>query len=66
MLGTLVGPASSLKHNCAHDSSNFALVLNTSMPRVPPESNCLRNRINPLLGPPPFLISDAVQRSMMG
>jgi hypothetical protein len=35
------------------------------VPRVSPESTFLRNRINPFLGPPPFLISDRMNCTVM-
>ena len=65
MLGTLLGPFVSVKNNAGSFGGEFILVFDTAMSRVPPESNSMGNRINPLLGPPPFLVSDTVQCPVM-
>jgi hypothetical protein len=46
--------------NVAFYSRDLVFVFNASVSRIPPESNCMRDRINPLFRPPPFLVSDAV------
>ena len=35
-------------------------VLDTAVPRVPPEAHSMRDRINSFLGPPLFLVADAM------
>ena len=39
---------------------HFSLVLNRTVSRIPPESNCMRDRINALILPPSFLVPNAV------
>jgi hypothetical protein len=66
LIGSLFGPITSIKHNIASCDHFVALVINTTVPGIPPESNGMRNRINTLLLPPKLLGSNAVNRLVMG
>ena len=41
------------------------IVFYTAVSRIPPKSNCMRDRINALFLPPSFLVPNAVQRPVM-
>jgi hypothetical protein len=50
----------SANHNVAFCSRDLVFVLNATVLRIPPESNCMRDRINPFLFPPSLLVSHAM------
>jgi hypothetical protein len=60
LIGTLFGPITSVKHNIASGDHFVALVINTTVPGIPPETGGMRNRINTLLSPPLFFVANTV------